>query len=73
MTALILKVFLANGLAAHLLRGVLGFPLLFWAIAHASGDPAVALAAGVAALIALRGCPMCWLLGFCFVSYRKTP
>ena len=72
MTTLILKVFLANGLAAQLLRGVLGFPLLAWAIAHASGDPWFALAAGVAALIALRGCPMCWLLGFCFIPYRKT-
>ena len=68
---MIVKVLLANGLAAHLLRGVVGFPLLVWAIAHAGGDPVFALAAGVAAVVALRGCPTCWLLGFCFVNYRN--
>ena len=71
MTTLFLKLFLANGLMTQLLRGVFGLPLLAWAIVHANTDSLIALAAGSVALIALRGCPMCWLLGFCFIPNRK--
>jgi len=45
------------GCAAQLRR------LLAWAIVHQTAHPWLSLVAGVAALVALRGCPMCWTVG----------
>lgn len=50
-------------LGAHLLRGAAAAALLAWAIVHQTAHPWLSLGAGVAALVALRGCPMCWTLG----------
>ncbi|TGN82660.1 hypothetical protein EOW77_0025980 [Bradyrhizobium yuanmingense] len=50
-------------LAAHLMRGAAAAALLAWAIVHQTEDPWLSLEAGVAALVALRGCPMCWTVG----------
>ena len=36
---------------------------LAWAIVHRTAHPWLSLGAGVAALVALRGCPMCWTVG----------
>ena len=47
-------------LGAHLMRGAAAAALLAWAIVHQTAHP---LGAGVAALVALRGCPMCWTVG----------
>lgn len=44
-----------------LVRGALGLALL--AVAVSSGDPPVAIPALLVALIAFRGCPMCWVFG----------
>ena len=50
-------------LSAHLMRGAAAAALLAWAIVHQTGRPWLSLGAGVAALVALRGCPMCWTMG----------
>jgi uncharacterized membrane protein YedE/YeeE len=48
---------------AHLMRGAAAAALLAWAIVHQTAHPWLSLGAGVAALVALRGCPMCWTVG----------
>ncbi|WP_439404714.1 hypothetical protein ACNJX9_25205 [Bradyrhizobium sp. DASA03076] len=50
-------------LGAHLMRGAAAAALLAWAIVDQTAHPWLALGAGVAALVALRGCPMCWTVG----------
>ena len=50
-------------LGAHLMRGTAAAALLAFAIAHQTTQPWLSLGAGVAALVALRGCPMCWAVG----------
>jgi hypothetical protein len=50
-------------LGAHLMRGAAAAALLVWAIIHQTAHPWLSLGAGVAALFALRGCPMCWTVG----------
>lgn len=50
-------------LGAHLMRGPAAAALLAWAIVHQTAHPWLSLGAGVAALVALRGCPMCWTVG----------
>src|SRR5262244_643039 len=50
-------------LGAHLMRGAAAAALLAWAIVHQTAQPWPSVAAGVAALVALRGCPMCWTVG----------
>jgi hypothetical protein len=48
---------------AHLAKGVTAAGLLAWAYLHQSSEPAFAIGALVLALVAMRGCPMCWMLG----------
>jgi uncharacterized membrane protein YdbT with pleckstrin-like domain len=50
-------------LSAHLARGAAAAALIGWAIVQETAHPWLSLGAGVAALVALRGCPMCWTLG----------
>ena len=50
-------------LTAHLVRGATGAALIAWALTYATTQPALAVVAGVMAVIALRGCPACWLFG----------
>ena len=50
-------------LGAHLMRGAAAAALLAWAIVHQTAHPWLSLGAGVAAIVALRGCPMCWTVG----------
>jgi hypothetical protein len=44
-----------------LLRGAIGLALL--ALAMSTREPLVAIPALLLALIAFRGCPMCWVFG----------
>jgi hypothetical protein len=44
-----------------LVRGAIGFALL--AVAMSTRESLVAIPAVLLALIAFRGCPMCWLFG----------
>ncbi len=55
--------FASKTVAAHLMRGGLAAALIAWALLHASADPGFAAAAGVLAVVAMRGCPLCWALG----------
>lgn len=50
-----------RALYTWLARGALGLALL--AVAVSTRAPLVAIPALLAALIAFRGCPMCWLFG----------
>jgi hypothetical protein len=50
-----------RALYTWLVRGALGLALL--AVAISTREPLVAIPALLAALIAFRGCPMCWVFG----------
>jgi len=53
----------STSIAAHLTRGVIAAALIAWAVLHQSSNPAFAVIAIVLAIVAMRGCPMCWALG----------
>lgn len=53
--------FASESLAVHLGRGVVGFGAT--ALGVASGNFVILLPLLVVALVALRGCPMCWTMG----------
>jgi hypothetical protein len=55
--------FASQSLAEHLLRGAVAFTQLYWALAHQQAQPLMALLAGAGALVAMRGCPVCWTIG----------
>ena len=55
--------FASRTIAAHMLRGVIAAALIAWALLHQSSEPALAVVAGVVAVAAMRGCPMCWTIG----------
>ena len=50
-----------RALYTWLVRGALGLALL--TVAISTREPLVAIPALLAALIAFRGCPMCWVFG----------
>ncbi len=56
-------VFATATLTGHLVRGAVAFALLAWAMGMSADHPMLALLAGVGALVAFRGCPMCWTVG----------
>ena len=62
--------FASESLLGHLLRGAIASALLIWAIQHQT-DSLLSLLAGAAALIALRGCPICWTVGLVETIIRK--
>ena len=55
--------FASRSIAAHLTRGVVAAALIGWAALHQSSNPAFAVIAIGLAVVAMRGCPMCWVLG----------
>ena len=55
--------FASRNLMEHLLRGAAGIGLVVFAIDQAGTRPILALGAILAALVAFRGCPMCWTVG----------
>jgi hypothetical protein len=55
--------FASKSVAAHLLRGVGAAGLLTYAFKIGAEDPLLSVAAGLGALVLLRGCPMCWIIG----------
>ena len=55
--------FASPTLIEHLARGILGFSALALSLGLAPQHPLVSLALLPAALVALRGCPMCWTMG----------
>jgi hypothetical protein len=55
--------FASNTLLEHGLRGFVGIGALWSAVTIAATHPLGSLALGVAALLAFRGCPICWAIG----------
>jgi hypothetical protein len=55
--------FASTSVARHLLRGALGFGLIGSAFALTSNIGPAALLLAPPGMIALRGCPMCWIVG----------
>jgi hypothetical protein len=55
--------FASKTIAAHLIRGAIAATLITWAWLHQSSDPVFAVAAGAVAMVAMRGCPLCWTVG----------
>ena len=56
-------VFATRTLTGHLLRGAVAFGLLYAAISQQHAHPGWSLLAGALALVAMRGCPVCWAIG----------
>jgi hypothetical protein len=57
-----MKLFASANLAEHLLRGIIGIGLFAWAAQHQDAL-GLSLLAALGALIAFRGCPICWTIG----------
>lgn len=55
--------FASRTLTEHLVRGVIGMGALSCAFIAATSSPWLLLILVPVALIALRGCPMCWIMG----------
>jgi hypothetical protein len=55
--------FASNTLLEHSLRGFVGTGALWYAVTIAATHPLGSLALGVLALLAFRGCPICWAIG----------
>ena len=55
--------FESKSVAAHLARGVIGVGALGVAVATSTPHPWAMIIALPAALLALRGCPLCWMVG----------
>jgi hypothetical protein len=55
--------FASNTLLEHGLRGLVGIGTLWYAVTIAATHPLGSLALGALALLAFRGCPICWAIG----------
>lgn len=53
----------SRSVAVHLLRGVIATTLLAWAVVNHATHPALAIGGLAVAVVAMRGCPMCWTVG----------
>ena len=53
--------FASRTVLGHLMRGGIAAALIGWALE--ASDAALAVVAIVLAIIAMRGCPLCWTLG----------
>ncbi|WP_207387140.1 hypothetical protein [Frankia sp. Cppng1_Ct_nod] len=57
------SMFASSSVPRHLLRGAIGFGLLASSFALVPTVGPVALGLAPLGLVALRGCPMCWVMG----------
>ncbi len=57
------SVFASTSVAAHLARGAIGFGLIGSALALTSSHGPAALLLAAPGMVALRGCPTCWIAG----------
>ena len=55
--------FATQTLTGHVIRGAVAFALLYFAIEHQHLHRAASVLAGLLALVAMRGCPVCWTIG----------
>ena len=65
--------FCSTSITVHLLRGVAAAVLLLAALWGDSVPLAARWAAGAGAVLLLRGCPMCWLMGLFETAARRRP
>jgi hypothetical protein len=63
--------FASNTLLEHGLRGLVGLGTLWCAASIAATYPLGSLALGVVALLAFRGCPICWAIGLIETTSRR--
>jgi len=63
--------FCSRTVTRHLIRGLAGLFLVVWALANAADNPVLAIAAGATAILAWRGCPMCWTIGLVETAIRR--
>jgi hypothetical protein len=63
--------FASNTLLEHGLRGFVGIGTLWCAVTIAAAHPLGSLALGVVALLAFRGCPICWAIGLIETASRR--
>ncbi len=66
-------VFATATLRGHLVRGALAFGLFAVAVAIQQDWPVLSVAAGLLALVAVRGCPVCWTIGLIETLAAKKP
>jgi hypothetical protein len=55
--------FASKTVVAHMVRGLIAAALIVCALVLQSTEPVFAVAAGVAAVAAMKGCPLCWAVG----------
>src|SRR4029077_10076053 len=55
--------FATQTLTGHVIRGAVAFAVLCLAIEQQHSHPVASLLAGLLALVAMRGCPVCWTIG----------
>jgi len=55
--------FTSRTLREHLIRGAFGIAALALAMYFLGSHPVAAIVLGICALIAFRGCPVCWTIG----------
>ena len=63
--------FASNTLTGHLVRGSVGVATLWYAILIAATHPWLSLVLGGLALLAFRGCPVCWAAGLVETAGRQ--
>jgi hypothetical protein len=61
---------LSASIAVHLLRGAIGFGLIAAAVALTPSIGPAALLLAFPSMVALRGCPTCWIAG---LIHRLSP
>jgi hypothetical protein len=57
------RLFASKTVAAHLARGAIGFGLIGFGFALAASTSPAALLLAAPGMVALRGCPTCWIAG----------
>jgi len=63
--------FASKSLLAHLLRGVIAATLIAWMLLHQSPHPMLTTTAAIGAVVAMKGCPLCWTLGLLETVFRR--
>ena len=68
--------FASKSLLEHFLRGAVGFAAVTGAIVFARGSNAATVVASIAlalvALLAFRGCPICWTVGLFETGWARV-
>lgn len=65
------SLFGSRSVAAHLARGVVAATAASWALPNLSAHPILAIGGVAVAIIAMRGCPMCWTVGLFETILRR--